>query len=173
MAKVQLQMFKTADLCDAYGEIVHVASPVLTDFGGIVAFHGTIVTIVVDDDHVPVREMLSQPGNGRVLVVDNGGSLACAVLGDHLTQLAIDNEWAGIVVNGCVRDSAELHNMPIGIQALATCPRRSERRSPAQTECPVNFAAIEFKPGAHLYADDDGLIVADQALQTGDEPTTG
>ena len=157
-------MFKTADLCDEYPQEVQVAQPLFRDYGGALAFGGPIATVKVDDDNAPVRQLLETPGAGRVLVVDNGGSLRCALVGDRLAQLAITNGWAGIVVYGCIRDSAELAAMPIGIKALATLPRKSYNRAPSQQNIPLRFAGLDITPGHYLYADTDGIIVAARPL---------
>ena len=118
----------------------------------------------VYEDNVLVRAALAESGTGRVLVVDGGGSLRCALVGDLLGAMAVKNGWAGIVVNGCVRDSAELAQLPLGVRALATNPLRSEKRGEGQRDVPVVFAGITFMPGHYLYADADGIVVAAQAL---------
>ena len=155
----------TADLCDDHGELVQVADPIFRDFGGVISFSGPIATVKVFDDNTSVRAMLETPGVGRVLVVDNDGSLRCALVGDRLAQLACDNGWAGIVVNGCVRDSTALAILPIGVKALATMPRRSEKNGPGQVDVPVTFAGLSFEPGLVLYADADGVILAAKRLE--------
>ncbi len=153
----------TADLCDSHPD-VQVAQPLLHNFGGHRAFHGPIATVRIADDNTSVRTVLEQPGAGRVLVVDNGGSLRCAVVGDQLAMLAHDNGWAGIVVHGCIRDSAALVTMPVGIKALAAMPRKSAKRGPGELDVSVTFAGVKFTPGYYLYADDDGVVVAAQSL---------
>lgn len=153
----------TADLSDAHPDLP-VAQPIFRDFGGRRAFHGAIATVRIADDNTSVRSLLEQRGAGRVLVVDNGGSLRCAVVGDQLAALASKNGWAGIVVNGCVRDSAALAATPVGVKALAPLPRKSEKRGPGAVDVAVTFAGVTFTPGAHLYADEDGILVAPQPL---------
>lgn len=157
-------MWTTADLCDEHGQAVQVAAPLLRSFGGATSFCGLIATVKVQDDNTSVRARLEEPGAGRVLVVDNGGSPRCAVVGDRLAQLARENNWAGIIVNGCVRDSAALAKLDIGLQALATLPRRSEKRGPGELDVAVTFAGITFTPGQYVYADADGIIVAASPL---------
>lgn len=157
-------MLATADLCDEYGGEVEVAAPLLRDFGGLTAFSGPIATVAVTDDNTSVRLMLEAPGAGRVLVVDGGASTRCALVGDRLAQLAVENGWAGIVVNGCIRDSAALAALPIGVKALAAMPRKSEKRGPGRHDVPVSFAGVTFTPGHHLYADADGILVAPRPL---------
>ena len=153
----------TADLCDAHNDI-QVVQPLFHDFGGRRAFHGPIATVRIADDNTSVRALLEQPGAGRVLVVDNGGSLRCAVVGDQLATLLHDNGWAGIVVYGCIRDSAVLATMPVGVKALAAMPRKSAKRGPGELDAPVTFAGVTFTPGHYLYADGDGIVVAAKAL---------
>jgi regulator of ribonuclease activity A len=157
-------MLTTADLCDEFGDEVEVAAPLLRDFGGRRAFYGPIVTVEVNDDNTSVRQVLATPGEGCVLVVDGGASTRCALVGDRLAALAVENGWAGIVVNGCIRDSEAIAAMPIGVKALATMPRKSEKRGPGRHDVPVSFAGVTFTPGHHLYADADGLLVAPRAL---------
>ena len=157
-------LFQTADLCDEYANAVQVAEPILTSYGGARSFWGPIATIHVYEDNVLVRAALEQPGAGRVLVVDGGGSLRCALVGDQLAGLAQTNGWAGIVVNGCVRDARALAQMPIGILALNTNPRKSAKLGAGERDVPVLFAGITFQPGHCLYADEDGVIVSEQRL---------
>ncbi len=157
----------TADLCDAHSERLQIAEPVLRDFGGRHSFHGRVVTLKLFEDNSLVRSTLEHAGHGQVLVVDGGGSLRCAVVGDQLAALAQANGWAGLIVNGCVRDSAELAQMDIGIKALASHPLRSVKRGEGQVDIPVRFAGVEFCPGQYLYADSDGVIVATHPLETG------
>ncbi len=157
-------MFTTADLCDEHPEATTVVEPIFRDFGRVTAFAGPIATVQVKEDNTSVRALLETPGNGRVLVVDGGGSLRCALVGDQLAKLAIDNGWAGIVVYGCIRDAATLAQMPLGVKALATLPRRSEKRSSGQVGIPVTFAGVTFTRAMSLYADTDGIVVAPHAL---------
>jgi regulator of ribonuclease activity A len=154
----------TTDLCDAHPGVVSVADPVLRSFGGVVAFSGPVATVRVFEDNVFVRRALEEPGQGRVLVVDGGGSLRCALLGDTLASVGHANGWAGIVVHGCVRDSAAIGAIPIGVRALATDPRRSGKRGDGERDVPVSFAGVTFEPGAWLYADEDGVLVTPERL---------
>lgn len=155
---------KTADLCDAYAPELRVAAPIFRDYGGMTGFAGPISTVQSFEDNVLVRAALEQPGQGRVLVVDGGGSLRCALVGDLLAALGVQNGWAGIVVNGCIRDAATVARLPIGLKALASNPLRSEKSGLGARDLPVSFAGITFFPGHYLYADEDGLIVAARAL---------
>ena len=108
--------------------------------------------------------MLETQGGGRILVVDGGGSLRCALVGDQIGALAVANGWSGLVINGCIRDSQQLAELPIGIKALAACPAKSVKRGEGQTQISVGFADIRFVPGHHLWADADGIAVADSLL---------
>jgi len=155
---------KTTDLCDAHGSDVRVSEPLWQDFGGIAEFGGAAVCLRVLDDNSSVRAALEGAGEGRVLVVDGGGSRRCALLGGNLAALGADNGWAGIVVHGCVRDREEIGACRIGVKALATHPRRSEKRGAGEEEVVLGFAGITVAPGEYVYADEDGLIVAAAAL---------
>jgi regulator of ribonuclease activity A len=158
----------TADLCDAHPEHVQVCESVFHPYGGRRAFHGPISTVRCFEDNSRVREAVMAPGNGRVLVVDGGGSRRRALLGDQLGQAAVRNGWVGVVLHGCLRDSAELSRMDLGIRALGTIPLRSEKRGEGERDVPVRFAGVTFRPGDWVYVDDDGVIVAPAAL----EPST-
>ena len=158
--------FKTADLCDQFADHQHlqIAEPLFRSFGAHPAFSGPIVTIKVFEDNVLIRHVLGEAGEGRVLVIDGGGSHRCALLGGNLSQLASQNGWAGIVVYGCVRDSVELETLPIGIRALHTHPLKSHKKGTGDRDVLITFAGVNFKTGRHLYADEDGIVVADAAL---------
>lgn len=150
----------TADLCDAYGETLQVFEPVFHDYGGRPRFCGPVSTVRAWEDNSLVREALAEDGAGRVLVVDGGASLRCAMLGDKLAQLACDHGWQGVVVYGCVRDTAELRQMPLGVRALAACPLRSVKRNEGQRDVPLRIARIVIQPSNYLYADEDGMITS-------------
>ena len=156
--------FKTPDLCDEFEGEVRVAEPLFRDYGGAGSFHGPIVTVRVFEDNVLVRETLETEGRRRVLVVDGGGSTRCALMGDRLAQFAYENGWAGVVINGCIRDSVEISKITVGVKALHAVPRRSAKEGIGERDVPVSFAGITFTPGHYLYADADGIIVADRDL---------
>jgi regulator of ribonuclease activity A len=156
--------FATPDLCDEFGAEVRVAEPLFRDFGGVERFAGPIATLRVFEDNALVRQALEMPGEGRVLVVDGGGSLRSALVGGNLAALARDNGWSGLVVYGCIRDAAEIAITPVGVKALHAVPRRSARGGAGERGVPVAFAGITFTPGAWLYADRDGIVVADRKL---------
>ncbi len=157
----------TADLCDEHGDILRVAQPLLRSYGGRAAFAGPVRTLRVLEDNSLVRSALEQPGDGAVLVVDGGGSRNCALLGDMLGALAVNNGWAGIVINGCIRDSKQIATMALGVLALDTHPRKSRKQNRGEADVTINIAGIAVAPGNYLYADEDGLVVADTALDHG------
>lgn len=156
---------RTADIYDSHGPQLELVEPLLRDFGGRENFFGPIRTLSLFEDNSLVRSTLEQPGAGAVLVVDGGGSLRCALLGDQLGALAARNQWAGLVINGCVRDSQELAQLPLGIKALATHPAKSEKRGVGRSGESVRFAGATFRPGHYLYADSDGVLLSAQALE--------
>lgn len=148
------------DLCDAHVDIVRVAEPVFRNFGGRRAFGGAIETIKCFEDNSLVAERVDEPGEGKVLVVDGGGSRRCALVGDNLAATASARGWAGIVVYGCVRDVDELARTEIGILALAAHPLRSIKAGVGTRDLVLHFAGVAFIPGQFCYADDNGLIVS-------------
>ena len=156
--------FATTDLCDEFGAEVSVAEPLFRDWGGTASFAGPIETLRVFEDNGLVRQTLEGPGQGRVLLVDGGGSLRTALVGGNLAALAHRNGWAGLVVHGCIRDAAEIAATPIGVKALSAIPRKSAKAGAGERGVPVTFAGVTFFPGAHLYADRDGIVVADRNL---------
>ena len=152
----------TTDIADAHPE-AQVCDPLFQSWGGRAAFSGPISTLKVFEDNSLVRAAVEQPGEGRVLVVDGGGSLRCALFGGNLAVLAAENGWAGVVVNGAVRDVDELDAQPIGVRGLAAYPRRSEKgMHSGQIGIPVIFAGVVFREGEWLLADRDGVLVLPQ-----------
>ena len=160
-------MIKTADLYDAYGDTLQVAAPLFRDYGRPDAFSGPIATVKVFEDNTLVRAALETPGEGHVLVVDGGGSLRCALVGDRLAELAIDNGWAGIIINGCIRDAAEIAVLPLGVKALASNPAKSDKCGEGRSGVAVTFAGVRFEPGHFVYADRDGIVLAEKDLGDG------
>ena len=156
--------FKTADLCDAHGDDLQVCAPLFRDFGGCRVFYGPVSTVQCFEDNSLVREALETEGKCGVLVVDGGGSLRCALLGDQLAVLAEKNGWAGVIINGCVRDSSALAVTSIGIKALATSPRKSIKLGAGEVKLRLRFADVTFTPGHYVYADEDGIVIASRAL---------
>lgn len=156
--------FKTADLCDQFSDELEICEPIFRDFGGRRSFAGPVATIKCFEDNSRVRDLVAEPGSGRVLVIDAGGSVRRAVLGDLLAQKAVDNEWSGIVIYGCVRDSAAIGQMPLGVKAIGACPLKTDKRNEGQRDVAVRFAGVQFHPGDWVYADEDGVMVARRPL---------
>jgi regulator of ribonuclease activity A len=156
--------FKTADLCDEFSAELQVVAPVLRHFGGRARFAGPAATIKCFEDNSRVKEAVGEPGNGRVLVVDAGGSLRCAVLGDLLAKLATDNGWVGVVINGCIRDSTDMRTFELGVLALASIPLRSEKKGEGQRDVPIQVPGARVRPGDWVYVDEDGMVVAGRKL---------
>jgi regulator of ribonuclease activity A len=150
----------TADLCDEHGDSVQVCEPIFLAFGGRRAFSGPVSTVRCFEDNSRVKEAVEGPGQGRVLVVDGGGSRRRALLGDKLGDAAVRNGWAGVIIHGCIRDSAALNGMQIGIRALGTMPLRSEKRGEGERDVPVRFAGVTFRPGDYVFADEDGVVLS-------------
>ncbi len=155
---------KTTDLCDEYADRLRIASPIFQDYGDCQSFNGTVTTVKVFEDNSLVRQALEESGEGRVLVVDGGGSLRCALLGDQLALLGQTNGWSGAIVYGCIRDAADIAEIDLGVKALNTHPLKSVKKGLGERDVPVTFAGITIRPGDYLYADADGVIVADEAL---------
>jgi regulator of ribonuclease activity A len=156
--------FTTADLCDDYAGMVRVAQPVFREFGGVERFAGPIETLRVRDDNTLVRETLETSGQGRVLVVDGGASLKCALIGGRLAALAVANGWSGVIVNGCIRDLVEIRQLRVGIRALNVVPNRSGKNGEGERGGTLSFAGVTFAPGQFVYADADGILVAESRL---------
>lgn len=155
----------TPDLCDAYPELVQVVEPMFSNFGGRDSFGGEIVTVKCFEDNSRVKELAELDGSGKVMVVDGGGSLRCALLGDMIAERAAHNGWQGVVIYGCVRDVDMLAQTDLGVQALASHPLRSTRRGAGDLDLAVTFAGVTFRPGEYVYADNNGIIVSPSPLE--------
>jgi regulator of ribonuclease activity A len=161
--------FATTDLCDLHEDKIanaslRIVAPGFIHLGLMRRFSGAAYTLKVFEDNSLVRIALDQPGEGRVLVVDGGGSLRCALVGGNLGVMAERNGWSGILVNGCVRDSDELAACNIGVRALAIHPQKSVKRNMGEREVTVAFPGALVRPGNMIYADADGILVSDAAL---------
>ena len=154
----------TCDLCDAHKNdssgSFRVLPPVFRDFGAVRRFSGAVVTVKCHEDNSLVKAMVDSAGLGRVLVVDGGGSLRRALLGGNLGAAAAKNGWAGVVIDGCVRDVAELATQAVGIRALASMPLPTEKRNQGQQDLAVQIQGVWVRPGDWLYADEDGIVVS-------------
>lgn len=165
MTKREFDMtFKTADLSDENEGRVQAVLPGLLNFGGNTRFYGEMVTIRSLGDFSLVRDQFKSPGAGKVLVVDNDALMDCAMLGDLLAAAAHDNAWQGVVINGCIRDSADIAVMDIGVKALATIPVRGSREGKGELNVEVEFLGAVFRPGEYLYSDEDGILLCAEAL---------
>lgn len=159
----------TTDLLDNNEALIEqqqlrVVAPMFQRYGGKAAFAGNIVTLKLFEDNSLVRAVLGESGAGKVLVVDGGGSLRRALLGDQLAELAVKNGWEGVVVYGCIRDSAAINALPVGVRALNTHPLKTVKKNVGERDVPVTFGGVTFKPGEWLCADEDGVIVSTQPL---------
>ena len=171
--KMSKENFVTCDLLDANPEsqvcLPNIEGKSFYSFGGNTRFCGEVVTVKCFEDNSRVKSLLNSDGkdnegNGKVLVVDGGGSMRCALLGDMIAQAAIDNGWAGVVVYGCVRDVDDMAEMDIGVKALGCIPRKSTRRDEGQTDLEISFGDLTLNSGMFIYADNNGIIASDKAL---------
>ncbi len=157
----------TCDLCDAHkgdsSGAFRVLPPVFQAYGGRAAFAGPVRTVKCFEDNTSVKALLEGPGHGAVLVVDGGGSLRRALVGGNIAAAAARNGWAGVVVDGCVRDVAELAATDLGLRALALMPLPTERRQAGQVDVPVQVQGVAVRPGDWLVADADGIVLLDRA----------
>ncbi|MEX0941638.1 MAG: ribonuclease E activity regulator RraA [Pseudomonadales bacterium] len=162
-------MYVLPDLCDEYPDLIRVVTPFfsnsgLRNFGGCASFGGEITTIKCHEDNSLVASRVEQPGAGKVLIVDGGGSMRCGLLGDNLALKASDNGWEGIIVYGCIRDVDIIATIDLGVQALASNPMKSVKRDIGLLDEVVTFGGVDFIPGQFVYADNNGIIVAQRAL---------
>ena len=160
--------FKTPDLCDQFepelGTAIRVVAPMFKVYGGRKTFRGQIVTLKLFEDNSLVRTAFAEDGKGKVLVIDGGGSLRCALVGDQLAILAKKNGWEGVVVYGCIRDSGDINGIDIGVRALDTHPQKSIKKNVGDRDIAVTFGGVTFQPGEYLYADEDGVLVSNHPL---------
>ena len=158
-------MKPTPDLCDQYPELVRVLEPMLLIYGGRKQFSGAIVTVKCFEDNSCVKQLVGTPGEGRVLVVDGGGSMRRACLGDMLAEKASSNGWSGIIIYGCIRDVDKIMATDIGVQALGVHPLKTEKKDIGEIDIPVTFGGLTFVPGEYLYADNNGVVVSAEPLE--------
>ena len=149
----------TADLYDDHGEELQSCDLQLRQYGGVAAFAGPAVTVRCHQDNALLRSVLTEPGEGRVLVVDGGGSLHTALMGDLIAGSAVTNGWAGVVIHGAVRDVAVLRTLDLGVKALGSNPRKSAKTGAGERDVPVSFGGVTVHPGDHVVSDDDGVVV--------------
>ena len=159
---------QTTDICDEHGNEIQVADPIgFKHFGGRKSFFGKIETVKCYEDNSLLRAAIEKNGKGKALVVDGGGSLRCALLGDNLAALAQNNEWNGILINGAIRDSEAVSALEIGIVALGTNPRKSTKNNQGSSNVELHFAGVDFIPGQFIYVDADGIVTsAEEIIQS-------
>jgi regulator of ribonuclease activity A len=149
----------TADVYDERGEELDSLGLQLQDFGGHAAFDGPIRTVRCHRDNALVKALLATPGEGAVLVIDGGGSLDSALVGDLIAGSAVENGWTGLIVHGAIRDRATIAGLALGVKALGTNPRKSAKEGVGEVDVPVTIAGVVFTPGKHVWADLDGVLV--------------
>lgn len=152
-------MTSTADLYDQHGETLGSCDTQFRQYGGVAVFQGPAVTVSCFQDNALLKSILQEPGEGRVLVVDGGGSVHTALMGDIIGGLAVDNGWAGVIINGAVRDVAALRELPVGIKAIGSNPRKSGKTGAGTRDEVLEFGSCRFVPGAVVVSDDDGVVV--------------
>ena len=158
-----MTQYVTPDLCDAY-PLVRVLTPMFKNFGGRKSFGGQVVTVKCFEDNSRVKELLATEGKGKVLVVDGGGSLRCALLGDMIGESAVKYGWEGVIIYGCVRDVDALAQLDLGVQALAAMPLKSVRKGVGELGLSLSFGGVIIENGEYIYADNNGVIVSGEAL---------
>ncbi len=156
--------YDTSELCDIYHEEVNVVEPLFSNFGGRTSFGGQITTVKCFEDNGLLYDLLEENGRGRVLLVDGGGSVRRALLDAGLANLALQNEWEGIVIYGAVRQVDDLEELDIGIQAMAAIPAGAASEGIGESDIRVNFGGVTFFSGDHLYADNTGIILSEDPL---------
>ncbi|WP_307517839.1 ribonuclease E activity regulator RraA [Streptomyces umbrinus] len=152
-------MKPTADLYDEHGDDLQSCTTQFRLFGARTSFEGAVTTVRCHEDNVILKATLGEPGAGRVLVVDGGGSLGAALMGDLIADLGASSGWEGVVINGAVRDVEALSKINIGVKALGSNPRKSRKEGVGDRDVEVSFGGVTFKPGCHLYSDTDGILV--------------
>jgi len=157
-------MKSTPDLCDQYPDLIQVVAPMFKNYGGRESFGGEIVTVKCFEDNSCVKQLVGSQGQGRVMVVDGGGSMRRACLGDMLAEKAAVNGWSGLIIYGCIRDVDEIMATDIGVQALGTHPMKTAKKGIGETQIPVTFGGVSFNPGHYVYADNNGIVVATEQL---------
>lgn len=152
------------ELCDDFPDLVQVAEPMFINFGGREAFGGEIITVKTCEDNSLVKDQLSLPGTGKVLVVDGAGSMRRALMGDMLAESAVQNGWEGVIIYGCIRDVNAVSQLDLGVQALGTHPLKTARKGVGEINVTVSFAGLHFVPGEYVYADNNGMLVSAKQL---------
>ena len=158
--------FSTCDLCDQFPDRIRVLAPIFRHYGGRTRFSGSIATIKCFEDNVFIREAAVEEGRGRVMVIDGGGSLRSALVGDGIAEWARDHAWAGMIINGCVRDTVALAKVDLGVMAIGVNPVTPGKRRVGARDVAVTFGDVRFVPGEYAYCDEDGVVIATERLNT-------
>ncbi|WP_064606170.1 ribonuclease E activity regulator RraA [Photobacterium sp. J15] len=156
--------YNTSELCDIYLDKVDVVEPMFSSYGGRSSFGGQVTTVKCFEDNGLIRNVLEEPGAGRVLLIDGGGSLRRALVDADIAQQAVNNDWEGLIVYGCVRHVDDLDEMDIGIQAMASIPVGADQQGVGEIDVAVNFGGVTFLPEDHIYADNTGVILSPEPL---------
>ena len=156
----------TCDLCDQFPDRIRVLAPIFRHYGGRTRFSGSIATIKCFEDNVFIREAAIEEGRGRVMVIDGGGSLRSALVGDGIAEWARDHGWAGMIINGCVRDTVALAKVDLGVMAIGVNPVTPGKRRVGARDVAVTFGDVRFVPGEYAYCDEDGVVIATERLDT-------
>ncbi|RTE85904.1 MULTISPECIES: ribonuclease E activity regulator RraA [Gammaproteobacteria] len=156
--------YNTSELCDLYADLVDVVEPMFVNYGGLSSFGGQIVTVKCHEDKGVIETVLAQEGTGKVLLVDGGGSMRRALIDINVAELALENDWEGIICYGCVRDVDAIEDIEIGIQAIASIPVGAGSEGVGESDIPVNFGGVTFLPDDHIYADNTGVILSPEPL---------
>lgn len=159
-----MNFYKTADLVDDYDDQLSFCDYPFIKFGQADGFHGEIVTLKCFEDNALLRSTLEGEGKGRVLVVDAGASTRCAVVGDQIAALGLNNDWAGIIINGAIRDSVDIDAMDYAVFAIGTSPKKSTKEKTGKLNVPVSFGNVTFVPGHYVYADADGVLISERPV---------
>lgn len=165
-----MKLFNTADISDENKD-AKIAQPIFKSYGENEKFSGKIRTVVAKEDNSYVKKLIEQKVNGDVMVIDGGGSLKCALLGDNLAMKAFENGWSGFVINGCIRDAGIINKIPLGVKALNVIPVKSVKNNVGDYSKTLHFAGIDFKEGEYIYSDLDGIIVLKEMLSEKDTTT--
>ncbi|MDQ4423371.1 MAG: ribonuclease E activity regulator RraA [Thalassolituus sp.] len=160
-----MTQYVTPDLCDEYPDLITVVEPMFNNYGARESFGGEIVTVKCHEDNSKVKELVDTDGKGKVMVVDGGGSMRHALLGDMLAEKAAKNGWEGIIIYGCIRDVDVIMETELGVQALATNPLKTDKRGLGDVNVKVKFGGVDFVPGQFVYADNNGIIVSPEKLE--------
>jgi regulator of ribonuclease activity A len=164
MSLIDAKNLSTADLVDAHGDQVRSCTVPFRQFGARTRFMGRVRTLKTFEDNALIKQTLSAPGAGAVLVIDGYASLRCALVGDIIAGLAVENGWSGLIIWGVVRDSVALGSLELGVKALGTNPWKSAKQGGGALDVPVSFGGVEFRPGEWVYSDEDGILVSERAL---------